>query len=315
MCLDPLTRRAELSSFPSTVRAELVSEVLLPAMEDVGFIEPLGIALARTPSPPVHELPALTTLSDDFMRYMPEDCPACTRGKSTLIPIQHDSYQLKLAAFTHKTTITRAVAKPSTSVIERYKGVGAFQLHRTYTEEGRANTRHHAYFVDLAPVLTQSEFRSRLRAKTEPWRDKRIDLVLHPKHHVADRLAAMVAHELVRYSRAGLRPTRSPTDEPARPKLALWCAPDMFGRRCCHIWCESAGLSAGDYIVQRHYGLDEYELYCSWGAPDHRAREFSGVCLTSCIIRSQIRGLCVWSACIYRSGRKPSANGAQSYGS
>ena len=36
----------------------LVRDVLLPTMVDVGFHNPIGIALTRTPSPPEHELPS-----------------------------------------------------------------------------------------------------------------------------------------------------------------------------------------------------------------------------------------------------------------
>ena len=243
----------------------LVSETLLPTMVDVGFQEPLGIALTRTRRPPTYELPALTTLSDDFMGYLPKDCPACAGGKSTLIPIQHDSYQLSLAAYTHKTTITRAIAEPSTGVIERYKSVAAFQIHRTYTEQGHTNSRHHAYFVDLAPVLAHDEFRSRLREKLQPWLERKIDLVLHPRHDVAGQLAAMVSDEL-----GGTRVVAC--DERDLPQLNTQDRDRIGGaRRICLVddvvisGARVLGYRRAITSFRRDQASGEYELYCLVG--------------------------------------------------
>ena len=64
----------------------LARDVLLPTMEDIGFHNPIQIALAKTPNPPEFELPSLTTLNNDFMRQAPAECEACARGNSTLVP-------------------------------------------------------------------------------------------------------------------------------------------------------------------------------------------------------------------------------------
>ena len=123
------TTGAVLVSVNSSGR--LVRDVLLPAMVEIGFNNPVGIALARTPSPPEHELPSLTMLNHDFARQKHKECQVCARGNSTLIPIQHDSYLLNLAAYIQKTAITREAAQVSTEVVNRYRGIGAFWVHRT----------------------------------------------------------------------------------------------------------------------------------------------------------------------------------------
>ena len=169
----------------------LVRDVLLPAMETVGFRNTLGIALTRTPDPSEYKLPSLTVLNETFRRYRPAECPACRRGKSAVIPIQHDSYLLTLAAYTQSTAIARRSARKSTEVVERYRGKNAFWVHRTHSDG-----RHHAYFVDLGPVLGHDTFRERVARTVRPWRRVGIDLVLHPDHYVAARLAKMVAEEL-----------------------------------------------------------------------------------------------------------------------
>ena len=183
------TTGAVLVSVNSSGR--LVRDVLLPAMVEIGFNNPVGIALARTPSPPEHELPSLTMLNHDFARQKHKECQVCARGNSTLIPIQHDSYLLNLAAYIQKTAITREAAQVSTEVVNRYRGIGAFWVHRTHSDG-----RHHAYFVDLAPILQLEIFKKRLVEIVRPWQDADIELILHPDNEVASQLASMVADEL-----------------------------------------------------------------------------------------------------------------------
>ena len=169
----------------------LVRDVLLPAMKDIGSEDSVGIAIAKTPSPSEYEIEALTTLSVDFERYEPDACPACASGKSMLLPIQRDSYLLNLAAYTRTTSITRSVAKPSTQVVERYRNIGAFRVHQTH-----ADGRHHAYFVDLNPILGCKVFFDRLSLNLKAWCQVGIDLVIHPNHPPATQLASMVAAQL-----------------------------------------------------------------------------------------------------------------------
>ena len=169
----------------------LVRDVLLPAMTGSGFVDPVAIALAGTPSPPDYRLPALTRLSDDFARWHEADCPACQMGDSSTIPIQKDSYLLNLAAYVQLTRITRDAAKSSADFVKRYRNIGAFQVHRTHSDG-----RHHAYFIDLLPILECDAFRSRLSGTMRPWRRVHIDLIIHPNHAAGQRLAEMVAKEL-----------------------------------------------------------------------------------------------------------------------
>ena len=237
----------------------LVRDVLLPAMDAVGFHNPAGIALAKTPSPPEHELPSLITLNADFARQGPEECQACARGNSTLIPIQHDSYLLNLAAYIQTTAITRATAQMSTEVIERYGGIGAFQVHRTHSDG-----RHHAYFVDLMPILELETFRKRLAETARPWHDTRIDLIVHPDHAAAAQLASMVAEELGTMNIVG--------SNERFQRLTCGEMDTLLGahRICLVDDVVISGARVFGYRnalnkIRRRHGAEECELYCLVG--------------------------------------------------
>ena len=237
----------------------LVRDVLLPAMGDVGFHNPVVIALARSPSQPEHEFPSLTTLNSDFARQEPAECPACTRGNSTLIPIQHDSYLLSLAAYIQTTAITREVTQISTEVIERYGGIGAFRVHRTHSDG-----RHHAYFVDLMPILERKIFRQRLAETVSPWRETRIDLIVHPAHPAAAQLASMVAEELGATNIVGSNERLQQL--PHGEKKALLgahriCLVDDVVISGARVFGYRNALNA----IRRRHGVEECDLYCLVG--------------------------------------------------
>lgn len=188
---ESVRRRAGVALVSVNSSGRLVRDLILPTMERVGLTDPISIALARTPNPPDYPLPALAVLSEDFRRYTASECPACLKGGSTAIPIQHDSYLLTLAAYTRDVAITRKGAETSTRVVERYRGINAFRVHRTHSDG-----RHHSYFVDLEPMLERPVFGKRLAQKLDPWRSAGIDVILHPRHAAAAQLASMVAAEL-----------------------------------------------------------------------------------------------------------------------
>ncbi len=169
----------------------LVRDTLIPAMERAGFDSPATFSLAKTPSPQEFEIQALTTLSDDFSRQDPEECRACSNDGSALIPIQQDSYLLSLAAYTHNTQITRDLAQDGKEVVERYSGKSVFWIHRTHSDG-----RHHSYYIDLLPILDNAVFRQRLDEALSTLRDKHFDLLIHPSHQAARRLARDVADRL-----------------------------------------------------------------------------------------------------------------------
>ena len=234
----------------------LVRDVLLPAMADAGFIEPTGVALAGTPNPPEHALPALTILNDDFKRYSSEDCPSCAQNNTTLIPIRHDSYLLDLAAYVQTVAITRAVARPSTEVIERYRGLGAFCVHKTH-----ADNRHHAYFVDLLPILDSKEFRQRLTEAVRPWQGIGIDLIVHPGHEAAAELASLAAKEL------GVAHVMASDERRLRQLPAAEMKVLTDARRVCFVddvvisGARLFGYRTSFDAVRRECGATEYTLY------------------------------------------------------
>lgn len=245
----------------------LARDVLLPAMRDVGFSSPIGIALTRTPTPSEFELSSLTTLNDDFMRQGPAECEACTLGHSTLVPIQHDSYLLNLAAYTQKTAITRQVARPSTEIIERYGGIDAFWVHRTHSDG-----RHHAYFVDLTPILECETFRQRLAEIVNPWRDVGIDLIVHPDQAEATQLATMVAEELgvrnIVGSSEGFQQL-SPEEKNILLRARRICLVDDVVISGARVFGYRNALN----LTRRHHQSGEYELYCLVGVARTRSEK------------------------------------------
>ena len=238
----------------------LARDVLFPAMTEIGFQNPFGVAIAQTPSPPEAPLLSLTKLSDDFVRYEPSKCPACAKGNSTLIPIQRDSYLLNLAAYIQPTRITRAAAHPSTEVVERYRGINAFCVHRTHSDG-----RHHAYFVDLLPMLETGVFRERLVTAVGPWHDAGIELIVHPKHMAGARLASMVAEELGVTRILGCDENRLQQLEGDDMEHLL------AARRICLVddvvisGARVYGYRNSLTAARRSRGAGEYELYCLVG--------------------------------------------------
>ena len=238
----------------------LARDVLLPAMTDVGFRNTVAIAVAQTPSRPDYGLPSLTTLGPDFVRHRPAKCPACTSGTSVLIPIQQDSYLLNLSAYIHPAAITRKVAQRSTEVVQRYSGIEAFRVHMTHSDG-----RHHAYFVDLMPIVECDEFAKRLTATVRPWRDARIDLIVHPAHPAARRLGSMVAQKLGVSKRIEI-------DE-RRVKELTGAELDILvnARRVCLVddvvisGARVFGYRSELNRTRRKHGTEEFELYCLVG--------------------------------------------------
>lgn len=282
--LDVLERRMEIAFGPVNRKdgaalvsvnssGRLVRDVILPMMKKVGFGDPISVALARTPNPPEHQLPSLTVLSEDFRRYAPADCPACARGGSTAIPIQHDSYLLTLAAYTKETAITRKGAERSAQMMERYGGINAFRVHKTHSDG-----RHHAYFIDLAPMLELCAFQTQLAKTVDPWRGLGIDLILHPGHKVAARLADMVAKELggievLECNEGGLAKL------PCERKEAL-----LDAHRICVVddviisGARVFGYRTGINVIRRDHGRTECQLYCLVGVARPRSeRALMGV--------------------------------------
>ena len=169
----------------------LANNLLIPAMLRAGFRDPTTVAIANTIQSPESKLQALTVLDEDFERHNPASCTVCKASDSVLIPIPYDTYLLSLSAHIHRTAISTKHTGRSSEMISRYRGIGAFKTHVTHSDG-----RHHAYFVDLLPMLEQDIFRRRTAISLRSWRTREIDLIIHPGHEAAKRLAAIVAHEL-----------------------------------------------------------------------------------------------------------------------
>ena len=168
----------------------LVKDRLLPAMADLGFLDPRCIAIASTPGPAIFPVDSLTTLEPIFERSSSSNCEACKAG-STLIQIHEDSYFLSLAAHVRFSRVTRSDAKPPADFVNRYRGLGAFRVHATHS-----TGRHHAFYIDLLPMLKSDQFKRRLAQCLCQLKTKSIELIIHPDHDSAEQLAHMVAERL-----------------------------------------------------------------------------------------------------------------------
>ena len=172
----------------------LLRDCLLPAMREVGFRnpDPVTVAIAATSSnSPLPDVETLTILDSDFAPQNPANCEACKVPDTILIPIPYDTYLLGLSAYIQSTAIGRKHVKDSSEMVRRYRSIGAFKTHTTHSDG-----RHHAYFVDLLPMLKQATFRKRSAEKLQAWQGQCIDLIIRPSHAAARELAAIVAQEL-----------------------------------------------------------------------------------------------------------------------
>jgi hypothetical protein len=165
-------------------------EVLLPAVAHSGHSNARIVALAQTPDAE-RPLEALTNLGAQFERHPITSCPSCASGNSVAVPIQHDSYLLKLAAYTRVTAIRRQDTRPIKTMIERYAGIGMFSVHRDH-----ADARHHAYHVDVEPMLRTRAFAGRLTEALSTLQSKDFDLLIHPPLANAEQFASKLRKKL-----------------------------------------------------------------------------------------------------------------------
>lgn len=258
----------------------LANNLLFPAMDRVGFENPVGIAIARSPSrtdPSIDsgsQIHSLTTLDESFMRQPADECKVCSLGNATLIPIQHDSYLLNLAAHTQAVDIKSSLAKMSTEMVNRYRDIGAFHVHRTHTDG-----RHHAFFVDLKPILQSRIFKQRLSGVVSQWKHKNIEIVLHPRHDTAKTLAHMVADELGVPNVVGCDERSIANNDKFRE---LSCDEKdllLASRRICLVDdAVITGSRVRGYlnclkVIRRIHRAGEFELYCIVGVARTRSEK------------------------------------------
>ncbi len=161
-----------------------------------GHTRPNMVALSQAPSDTSSDVTvtALAMLNEGHRRQeIP--CPICqASGSKSAVPVEPNSYLMRLSALSLKAIITRQISKPVRDVIERYSESGAFAIHRTH-----ADGRHHAYYIDVLSMAGHPVFARRL--------DERVDelvssigaepvAVLHPDLEPARYLAAMVIERI-----------------------------------------------------------------------------------------------------------------------
>ncbi|MCR1786712.1 phosphoribosyltransferase domain-containing protein [Nocardioides carbamazepini] len=168
----------------------MAHEVVLPALEEAAQRGATAVALATSSAEGDRDVPALAVLDEQFRRHPADACPRCA-DDTTVIPIQKNTYLMKLAAYTELSAITAKDAERSRDVVEAYAASGAFSLHRDYDEAGEE--RHHAFYVDLLPMLSTDRFNERLRSAVESLEHINPQVIICPPSQAAQELAAKVA--------------------------------------------------------------------------------------------------------------------------
>lgn len=168
----------------------MAHDVVLPALGNAAQKRSVAVALASSSRDGDRKVDALVDLDEEFHRYEIGDCRRCDEA-TALIPIQKSTYLMKLAAYTQLTAISKEDANLSRDVIEAYKDCGAFSLHRTHLEAG--DDRHHAFYVDLLPMLTKQRFGKRLLRAVGGLNDIEPSVIICPPSKAAQELAKAVA--------------------------------------------------------------------------------------------------------------------------
>ncbi|MEO5663747.1 MAG: phosphoribosyltransferase [Nocardioides sp.] len=203
----PRTEGAALFLLSINSTGSLAHDVVIPALEGARQTGAAAVALGEASSDEGRSVDALAVLDETFKREDAEGCGHCSSTKFAL-HIDRDTFLMQMAAYTEFTAVTRADARPSTKVIEAYRDLGAFNLHRDYTEEGQE--RHHAFFVDVEPMLATQRFKKRLMAAVATLDDIEPSVIVCPPSDAATALAHMTAELLgvervIRTSERGLR--------------------------------------------------------------------------------------------------------------
>jgi hypothetical protein len=165
-------------------------------LTSVGHTRPNLVALTQAPSDEDGEVhvEALASLHEGHRRQ-PKPCPVCDdKGSGTAVPIEPNSYLMRLSALSVKSAISKQFSDPVRDVVERYQSTGTFAVHRTH-DDGR----HHAYYIDVSQMAGTSEFARRLDAAVNDLCQSLPGgplVILHPKLPAAQRLASEVAQRL-----------------------------------------------------------------------------------------------------------------------
>ncbi len=168
----------------------MAHDVVLPALEEAAQAGAVAIALATSSADGDRPVEALAELDSEFRRQKAENCPRCAEA-TTLVPIGKSTYLMKLAAYTELTAISKPDAELSREVIEAYAKTGAFSLHRDHDEAG--DERHHAFYVDLLPMLESQRFTKGLLLAVGGLKDVEPSVILCPPSQAAQELAKRVA--------------------------------------------------------------------------------------------------------------------------
>lgn len=168
----------------------MAHDVVLPALTDAAQTGAVAIALATSATENDLHVEALADLDERFRRHPTDSCPRCAEAV-TVIPVEKTTYMMKLAAYTELAAITGPDAAQSREVVQAYAGTGAFSLHRDHDEAG--DERHHAFYVDLLPMLEMTRFSEGLLKAVESLTHINPAVVICPPSEAARELATRTA--------------------------------------------------------------------------------------------------------------------------
>jgi hypothetical protein len=137
-----------------------------------------------------HGVPTMCALQDHLHTFVsPDECAECAAG-SARVPVDPYSYEIG-AAHPPDVSLRAADHLPKArAFIERYSASdAAFRVHRNDPNDGR----HHAFYIDVAQLLSDARFRSALVERLQPIET---DLIVIPPHGAGRALAAIARDAL-----------------------------------------------------------------------------------------------------------------------
>jgi hypothetical protein len=132
-------------------------------------------------------VPYLCDLSSGIGRMKFSAIPKREIGSRTIIEIDRGTYfplEVKETAL----EIKQAHAAPAKDFFTRYRNCSAVSLHRDALDLSHQEHRHHGIYVDIEPMLRQSEFLAKLQAEVNQL-DKKPALIITPPHRAGTAFA------------------------------------------------------------------------------------------------------------------------------
>jgi hypothetical protein len=128
-------------------------------------------------------------------RFQPLALSQAQKRTFSIIEIDPVTYFPSLTVDDQLAPIRKRHTRDARDFFTNYQGIGALCVHRNAVDRGGQNYRHHAFFVDVARLLTSDLFVSKLDALTRSAVSGLTPaMVITPPHEAGEAMAARVAH-------------------------------------------------------------------------------------------------------------------------